>query len=76
MKSRPRAKMDNFVFKNSNIIIEGLILKTKDYFPWKKFKSRKIMYLTNFYSYGTFFLIASYKIVQNYAILINHESFF
>ena len=33
MKSRPRAKMDNFVFKNSNIIIEGLILKTKDYFP-------------------------------------------
>ena len=34
------------------------------------------MYLTNFYFCQTFFLIASYQILQNDAILINHESFF
>ena len=34
------------------------------------------MYLTNFYFCRTFFLIASYQILQNDAILINHESFF
>ena len=34
------------------------------------------MYLTNFYFCRTFFLIASYKILQNDAILINHKSFF
>ena len=31
-KIRPQAKIDNFAFKNSNIIIEGLILMRKDYF--------------------------------------------
>ena len=31
-KIRPQAKKDNFAFKNSNIIIEGLIWKIKDYF--------------------------------------------
>ena len=34
------------------------------------------MYLTNFYFYRTFFLIFSYQILQNDAILINHGSFF
>ena len=31
-KIRPQAKIDNFVFKNSNVIIEGLFWKRKDYF--------------------------------------------
>ena len=34
------------------------------------------MYLKKFYFCRTFFLIASYQILQNDAILINHESFF
>ena len=34
------------------------------------------MYLTNFYFCRTSFLIDSYQILQNAAILINHESFF
>ena len=37
---------------------------------------RKKMYLTNFYFFRTLFLTDSYKILQNDAILINHESFF
>ena len=36
-KIRPQEKIDNFAFKNSNIIIEGEIWKRKDYFSWKKF---------------------------------------
>ena len=36
----------------------------------RNLKCRKIMYLTNFYFYRTFFLIASCQILQNYAILI------
>ena len=39
-------------------------------------KHRKIILLINFIFYPTFFLIASYQILKNYAILINHESFF
>ena len=45
-------------------------------FHEKNLKCRKIVYLTNFYCCRTFFLIASYQILQNYAILINHEWFF
>ena len=30
MKIRPQAKIDNFAFKNMNIIIEGLFWKRKD----------------------------------------------
>ena len=41
MKIRPQAKIDNFAFKNSNIIIEGLIWKRKDYFLWKKFETQE-----------------------------------
>ena len=33
MKIRPQAKVDNFTFKNSNIIIEGLFWKRKDNCP-------------------------------------------
>ena len=33
MKIRPQAKIANFAFKNSNIIIEGLFWKRKDQFP-------------------------------------------
>ena len=29
----PQAKIHNFAFKNSNIIIEGIIRKRKDYLP-------------------------------------------
>ena len=39
-------------------------------------KHRKIILLINFIFDPTFFLIASYQISKNYAILINHESFF
>ena len=41
MKIRPQAKIDNFASKNSNIIIEGLFWKSKDYFTWKKFETQK-----------------------------------
>ena len=34
------------------------------------------MYLTNFIFTRTFFLIASYKIIKNYVIPVNHGSFF
>ena len=33
------------------------------------------MYLTNFYYCRTFILIASYQILQNDEILVNHELF-
>ena len=42
----------------------------------KNLKCRKIMYLTNFIFAQTLFLIATYQILKNDAILINHESFF
>ena len=49
MKIRPQEKIDNFAFKNSNIIIEGLIWKRKDYFSWKKFEPvRKLPYFALF----------------------------
>ena len=72
----PQAKIDNFAFKNSNIIGEGTIWKRKDYFSWKKFEMQKNNVYNKFYFCRTFSLIASYQILQNYAILINHESLF
>ena len=54
-------KIHSFAFKNSNIVIEGIIQK-------------KIF--NQFYFCRTFFLIASYQILQNDAMLINHGSFF
>ena len=40
--------MDNFAQKNNSIIIERLIRKKKDYFPFKNFEMQKIMHLKNF----------------------------
>ena len=42
----------------------------------KKLKYRKIILLINFIFAPTFFLIASYQILKNYAILINYNSHF
>ena len=42
----------------------------------KNLKDRKIILLINFIFDLIFFLIASYQILKNSAILINHESFF
>ena len=55
-----QAKIDNFSFKNSNFIIEGLIWNRKDYFPWIKFKMQKNNVFNKFYFCRTFFLIALY----------------
>ena len=55
---RPQEKIDDFAFKNSNIIIEGLIWKRKYYFL-----CRKIIYLTNFIFIGTFF---PYRFILNF----------
>ena len=70
MKIRPQAKIDNFAFKYSNIIIEGVIWKKKK-FHEKSLKHKKIFILAQ-----TYFLIASSEIFKNDAILINHGSFF
>ena len=48
-KIRPQANIDNFAFKNSNIIIEGLFWKRKDYFSWKKFETQKNNFINKFY---------------------------
>ena len=57
------ARVDNFAFKNSNIIIEGLFWKRKDYFTWKKFESRKNNFINKFYFWLNFF---SYRFLQNF----------
>ena len=75
-KIRPQAKIDNFSFKNSNIIIEGLIWKRKDYFSWKKFETQKNKVINKFSFAQTYFHISSSQIFKNDAILINHCSFF
>ena len=49
VKIRPQAKIDNFSFENSNIIIEGLIWKRKDYFSIKKFETQKNNFINKFY---------------------------
>ena len=68
-KIRPQAIIDNFAFKNSNIIIEGLFWKRKE----KNLKYRKIILLINFIFAPTFLLIASWQTLKNYAILINYK---
>ena len=73
---RPQAKIDNYAFKNSNIIIEGLFWKRNDYFTRKKFKTQKNNFINKFYFWPNFFLITSYQILKNYAILINYKSLF
>ena len=54
----------------------GYFEREKIIFHEKNLKHKKIMLLINFIFDPTFFLIASYQILKNYAILINHESFF
>ena len=49
MKIRPQAKIDNFVSKSSNIIVEGLFWKTKDYLTRKKFETQKNNFINKFY---------------------------
>ena len=55
-KIRPQEKLDNFAFKNSNIIIEGLFWKRKHYFRQKNLKQKnnfinKFYFCANFFSY-------------------------
>ena len=52
---RPEAKIDNFAFKNSNIIIERLIWKRIDYFSWKKIWNTKINFINKFYFFPNLF---------------------
>ena len=73
-KIRPQAKIDNYAFKNSRIIIEGLIWERKDYFHEKNLKKKKL--LINFIYAQTYFLVASSQSLKNDAILINYGSFF
>ena len=63
MKIRPQAKIDNLAFKNSNIIIEELIWKRKDYFLWKKFKTQKNNVINKFYFCPNLF---SYRFEPNF----------
>ena len=54
-KIRPQAKIDNFAFKNSNIIIEGSIWKKKKIiFHEKNLKHKKIILLIKFFSFLIF----------------------
>ena len=62
-KIRPQAKIDNFAFKNSNIIIEWLIWKQKDYFSWKKFETQKNYFINKFYFCLNLF---SYRFIPNF----------
>ena len=62
-KIRPQTKIDNFAFKNSNIIIEGLIWKRKDYFSWKKFETQKNNFINKFYFFPSLF---SYRFETNF----------
>ena len=62
MKIRPQAKIDNFAFKNRNIIIEGPFWKRKDYFTWTKFETQKNNFINKFYFWPNFF---SYRFLPN-----------
>ena len=63
MKIRPQAKIDNFAFKNSNITIEWLIWKKKDYFSWKKFETQEKNFINKFYFCPNLF---SYRFEPNF----------
>ena len=62
-KIRPQAKIDNIAFKKSNIIIEGLFWKRKDYFTWKKFETQKNNFINKYYYWPNFF---SYRFLPNF----------
>ena len=63
-KIRPQAKIDNVAFKNSNIIIEGLAWKRKDYFLWTKFETQKNNVINKFYFCPNLF---SYRFEPNFS---------
>ena len=69
-KIRSQAKIDNFAFKNSNTIIEGLFWKRKDYFTLKNVKHKKIILLINFIFDPTFF---SYCFLPNFKKLCDSD---
>ena len=56
--------------------MEGCLEREKIISHEKNFKHRKIILLINFFFDPTSFLIASYRILKNYAILINYKSVF
>ena len=58
------------------LLLKGYFEREKIILQEKNLKRRKIILLINFIFDPTFFLIASYQILKNYAILTNHESFF
>ena len=58
------------------LLLKGYFETEKIFLHVKNLKHRKIILLINFIFDPTFFVIATYKILKNYAILINHESFF
>ena len=62
-KIRTQTKIDNFAFKNSNIIIEGPIWMRKDYFSWKKFEIQKNNVINKFYFCPILF---SYRFESNF----------
>ena len=58
------------------LLLKGYFGREKINFHGKNLKYRKIILLINFISAPTFFLIAFYQILKNYAILINYKSLF
>ena len=58
------------------LLLKGNLEREKIILHEKNLKHRKIILLINFIFYPIFFLIAFRQILKNYAILINHESFF
>ena len=58
------------------LLLKGYFGREKINFHEKNLKYRKIILLINFIFSPTFFLIASYQILKNHAILINSESLF
>ena len=58
------------------LLLKGYFGREKIILHEKNLKHRKIILLINFIFDPTLFLIASYQILKNYAILINHELFF
>ena len=68
--------MDNLLLRIAILLLKGYFKREKINLHEKNLRHRKIILLINFIFDPTFFLIASHQIQKNYAILINHESFF
>ena len=58
------------------LLLKGYFGREKINFHEKNLKYRKIILVINFIFDPTFFLIASYQILKNYAFLINYKSLF